>query len=41
MKKLIFKFLEKEHIDEIYELTSEVYSGIENKEFFLTTQKVI
>lgn len=34
MKKLIFKFLEKEHIDEIYELTSEVYSGIENKEIF-------
>lgn len=34
MKKLIFKFLEKEHIDEIYELTSEVYRGIENKEIF-------
>ena len=34
MKKLIFKFLGKEHIDEIYELTSEVYEGIENKEIF-------
>lgn len=34
MKKLIFKFLEKEDIDEIYELTSEVYEGIENKEIF-------
>lgn len=34
MKKLIFKFLEKEHIDEIYKLTSEVYEGIENKEIF-------
>lgn len=34
MEELIFKFLGKEDIDEIYELTSEVYEGIENKEIF-------
>lgn len=34
MEELIFKFLGKEDIDDIYELTSEVYEGIENKEIF-------
>ncbi|NMW84832.1 GNAT family N-acetyltransferase [Peptoniphilus sp. AGMB00490] len=34
MEKLTFKFLGKKHIDKIYELTSEVYEGIENKEIF-------
>ena len=34
MEELVFKFLEKNDIDDIYELTSEVYEGIENKEIF-------
>ena len=31
MEELVFKFLEKKDIDDIYDLTSEVYEGIENK----------
>lgn len=34
MDNLVFKFLDKENIDEIYNLTTEVYEGIENKEIF-------
>lgn len=34
MEELVFKFLYKKDIDDIYELTSEVYEGIENKEIF-------
>ena len=34
MEELVFKFLEKEDIDDIYDLTCEVYEGIENKEIF-------
>ena len=34
MEELVFKFLDKKDIDDIYELTSEVYEGIENKEIF-------
>lgn len=39
MKKLIFKFLDKEHIDEIYDLTSRVYEGLDNKEIFSQDSK--
>ena len=34
MEELVFKFLGKKDIDDIYNLTSEVYEGIENKEIF-------
>ena len=39
MEELVFKFLEKKDIDDIYDLTSEVYEGIENKEIFSQDSK--
>lgn len=39
MEELVFKFLDKKDIDDIYDLTSEVYEGIENKEIFSQDSK--